>query len=444
MTKEQFIAEVAKYVQKYAPQYGISVCSPIIAQACLESAYGTSAKAKYHNYFGLKYRQNRVKCHSGYFVDGGAEQKDDGSYVPINTSWYAFANLEKGIEGYFQFINISNYANLKGVTNPYTYLENIKKDGYATSQKYVENVYKVILSWDLTKYDKINKEEKKVKVAIDAGHGSDTAGKRTPDGYREHWINVKTAYYCEQLLQQHGVQTVRIAWNDLNATDDTNVALATRQTQIKNAGCDYVVSMHANAYGDGKTYNSAEGVSTHIHSNVNKRGDSQTMATFIQSELIKGTPQKNRGVVTQDLAMCNCSVMNVKAACLVEIAFMTNKREAELMETDAFCKEQGEDVARGILKYLNIPVQNSTTKTETVKTGTTTQTANTNQNLVFTTGQKVKLQKGATYVGGKKPANWVYNATLYVRKIDGTKITVSTLKVGAITGVVSAADLIKI
>ena len=36
------------------------------------------------------------------------------------------------------------------------------------------------------------------KIAIDAGHGSQTAGKRTPDGYREHWINVKTAYYLEQ------------------------------------------------------------------------------------------------------------------------------------------------------------------------------------------------------------------------------------------------------
>lgn len=75
MTKDKFIAEIAKYVQKYAPQYGIQVCSPIIAQACLESAYGTSVKAKHHNYFGLKYRQNRVKCHSGYFTDGGAEQK---------------------------------------------------------------------------------------------------------------------------------------------------------------------------------------------------------------------------------------------------------------------------------------------------------------------------------------------------------------------------------
>ena len=452
MTKEQFIVEVAKYVQKYAPKYGIAVCSPIIAQACLESAYGTSAKAKHHNYFGLKYRQNRVKCHCGFFEDGGSEQNLDGTYntLPSSTAWYAFENLEKGIEGYFQFINISNYANLKGVTDAYKYLELIKQDGYATSLNYVKNVYNVIIKWNLTKYDTITKEEeKKVKVAIDAGHGSDTAGKRTPDGYREHWINVKTAYYCEQLLQQHGVETVRIAWNDLNATDDSNVPLTTRQAQIKAAGCDYAVSMHANAYGSGSSYNSAEGVSTHIHNQVSKRGDSQSMATFIQSELIKGTAQKNRGVVPQELAMCNCNAMNVKAACLVEIAFMTNQREAELMKTDAFCKEQGEDVARGILKYLNIPVQGSTTKVETVTTGgaatkLTNPIANTNQNLVFTVGQKVKLQKGATYIGGKVPANWVYNATLYVRKIDGANITVSTLKIGAITGVVNATNLIKL
>lgn len=449
MTQEQFIEEIAKYVQKYAPEYGIAVCSPIIAQACLESAYGTSAKAKYHNYFGLKYRQNRVKCHSGFFEDGGSEQSKDGTYqiLPSNTAWYAFENIEKGVLGYFQFTNISTYANLKGVTDAYKYLELIKQDGYATSLNYVKNVYNVITKWNLTKYDTIEKkEEKKVKVAIDAGHGSETAGKRTPDGYREHWINVKTAYYCEQLLKQHGINVVRIAWNDLNATDDSNIALTTRQQQIKAAECDYVVSMHANAYGSGSSYNSAEGVSTHIHNQVSKRGDSQSMATFIQSELIKGTSQKNRGVVPQELAMCNCTAMNVKAACLIEIAFMTNKREAELMKTDEFCKEQGEDVARGILKYLNIPVQSSTTKTETVKTGinTTTQTANTNQNLVFTIGQKVKLQKGAKYVGGKTPANWVYNATLYVRKVDGANITVSTLKIGAITGIVNATDLIKL
>ena len=47
-----FIEQIAPYIQKYAPQYGIKVCSPIIAQAILESASGTSELAKNaHNYW---------------------------------------------------------------------------------------------------------------------------------------------------------------------------------------------------------------------------------------------------------------------------------------------------------------------------------------------------------------------------------------------------------
>ena len=159
MTKSEFIEQIAKYVQKYAPKYNIAVCSPIIAQACLESGYGTSAKAKYHNYFGLKYRSNRVTCNNGYFSDGSAEQNADGSYVNISTNWFSFENMEKGVEGYFQFTNTANYSNLKGVTDPETYLNNIRADGYATSLKYVSNLMRVISTWGLTKYDTIDKKE---------------------------------------------------------------------------------------------------------------------------------------------------------------------------------------------------------------------------------------------------------------------------------------------
>ena len=136
--------------------FDIGVCSPIIAQACLESAYGTSYKAQYNNFFGLKYRKDRVTCNSGVFNDGGSEQNPDGSYSSLSdsTKWYAFENIEMGVLGYFQFINISNYSNLKGVTDPYKYLQNIKEDGYATSLDYADNVYAVIKKWDLTKYDK--------------------------------------------------------------------------------------------------------------------------------------------------------------------------------------------------------------------------------------------------------------------------------------------------
>lgn len=158
LTKELFIQSIADAVKVLAPKYGICVASPIIAQACLETGYGMGAgaeiKVAHHNYFGLKYRENRVSCHCGYFSDGGSEQNEDGSYTPIQTDWYAFADLFSGVEGYFQFIDVANYANLKGVTDPYRYLELIKEDNYATSIDYVKNVWRVVESNNLTQYDK--------------------------------------------------------------------------------------------------------------------------------------------------------------------------------------------------------------------------------------------------------------------------------------------------
>ena len=48
-------SENRRICKEYAAAYEIKVCSPIIAQAILESGWGESRLAKdYHNYFGLK------------------------------------------------------------------------------------------------------------------------------------------------------------------------------------------------------------------------------------------------------------------------------------------------------------------------------------------------------------------------------------------------------
>lgn len=156
MTKQEFIEKIAPYMIKYAKQYGYKIVSSAIAQACLESGYGTSAKAKFNNYFGLKYRANRVTCNNGYFEAGGSEQNPDGTYTPLpsTTAWYSFADMEHGCEGYYQFINIPNYAAVKQATTPLAYLQAIKAAGYATSINYVQNVYNVIVNCQLEKYDK--------------------------------------------------------------------------------------------------------------------------------------------------------------------------------------------------------------------------------------------------------------------------------------------------
>ena len=151
MDKETFIQKVAEKVKKYAPLYGICVHSPIIAQAIIESGWGKSGLAsKYHNYFGLK-------CGSswkGKSVNMATkEEYKVGTVTNIRDNFRVFDDFDDGIRGYFEFINTSRYANLKGVKSPEEYLRRIKADGYATSSKYVDNIMRVIRDNKLTRFD---------------------------------------------------------------------------------------------------------------------------------------------------------------------------------------------------------------------------------------------------------------------------------------------------
>ena len=151
MTNNEFIEQIAKCVKKYAYVYGIEVHSPIIAQAILESGWGKSSLAsKYHNYFGLK-------CGSswkGKSVNMATkEEYKVGTLTNIRDNFRVYDSMEAGVKGYFDFINTSRYANLKGVKSPEEYMRRIKADGYATSSKYVDNVMRVIRDNKLTRFD---------------------------------------------------------------------------------------------------------------------------------------------------------------------------------------------------------------------------------------------------------------------------------------------------
>ena len=94
MNHSDFVKTVAAYIKKYAPVYGIEVVSPIIAQAVLESGYGTSELAvNAHNYFGLKYREGRCKTCIGIYHMVGNEQNADGSYTSSAMQWCKFKDM---------------------------------------------------------------------------------------------------------------------------------------------------------------------------------------------------------------------------------------------------------------------------------------------------------------------------------------------------------------
>lgn len=151
MTHREFIEVIAKYVIKYANDYGIKVHSPIIAQAILESGWGGSTLAsKYNNFFGLKCGGSW----KGKSVNMATKEVYSvGTLTDIRANFRVFDSIEDGVKGYFEFINYSRYSNLKGVANPEEYCRLIKADGYATSSTYVTNLMRVIRDNNLTRFD---------------------------------------------------------------------------------------------------------------------------------------------------------------------------------------------------------------------------------------------------------------------------------------------------
>ena len=151
MSKQDFITKIAGYIQKIAPEYDIRVSSPVIAQAILESAFGESKLSSvYHNYFGLKcgtaWKGKSVNMKT-------QEEYTPGTKTTIRDNFRVYGSMEEGVRGYFEFIQMSRYRNLKGITDPQKYLETIIRDGYATSSTYVKNCMALINEYGLTRYD---------------------------------------------------------------------------------------------------------------------------------------------------------------------------------------------------------------------------------------------------------------------------------------------------
>ena len=148
---KQFIQRIAPIIQEEAKKRGYQVCSPVIAQACIESAFGTSMLgSKWHNYFGMKCgsawkgKSINLKTKEEYTV---------GTLTTIRDNFRVYDSMEDGVKGYFDFISTKRYVNLKSASTPKEYLELIKKDGYATSSSYVNTNMSCITKYDLDKYD---------------------------------------------------------------------------------------------------------------------------------------------------------------------------------------------------------------------------------------------------------------------------------------------------
>lgn len=344
-----FIEEIASYVQKHAARYGIKVHSPIIAQAILESAKGASELAvNANNFFGLKYntaQPNRCPTAIGYYVKKGSEQNADGTYTSSTMLWQKFANMEDCVVGYFDFINNSRYANLKGVTYPKTYLENIKADGYATSLKYVDNLMAVIDQYNLTQYDNTESESVMRTVFLSAGHGGSNPG-AVAYGLKEKDINLNTLLACKEVLEKHGVNVV------CSRTKDENDDVYEEVREANASGCEIAVSFHANA-GGGDGFES-------FYCSTNTMG--KKLAQLCE-KYVKELGQNSRGIKSgEHLYFVRNTNMT---AVLVESFFLDNDKDNDIGDTVEEQRAFGVAYAKAILEYLGISYTNTPTSANT-------------------------------------------------------------------------------
>lgn len=151
---KKFIDEIAPIIQKYAKLYGYKVASPIIAQACIESAYGTSSLGyKYHNYFGMKCGSSWTGRSVNLSTKEEYKAGTVTSLVSIKANFRVYDSMDAGVKGYFEFISTKRYFNLKTATTAQEYLQKIKADGYATSSTYVSTNMSCVTKYNLTTYD---------------------------------------------------------------------------------------------------------------------------------------------------------------------------------------------------------------------------------------------------------------------------------------------------
>lgn len=151
---KEFIAMISPLIQAEAKKRGYKVASAIIAQACIESAFGTSSLGyKYHNYFGMKCG-NTWKGKSVNLST--KEEYTVGTLTNIKANFRVYDSVEAGVAGYFDFISAKRYANLKNATTAEQYLTYIKNDGYATSSTYVNTNMNVVRKYNLEQWDNFN------------------------------------------------------------------------------------------------------------------------------------------------------------------------------------------------------------------------------------------------------------------------------------------------
>lgn len=187
-------------------------------------------------------------------------------------------------------------------------------------------------------------------IALDPGHGGPDGGAENKDGLIEKDINLAITMHLRDYLQEAGAIVVMTRESDQDLAEPSTKGYSKRKTEdlinraqfISKQNADLFVSIHLNSIPSSKW----SGAQTFYYPN---HKDSGMLAALIQDEIKQNL--KNTDRVAKPLES-NYLLKTVKVpSSLVEVGFLSNPAEANLLKNPSYQKKLAASIYQGILRY---------------------------------------------------------------------------------------------
>lgn len=349
MTKEEFIGYIGQIASRDWQARRICLPSVVIAQAILESGWGESELAtKANALFGIK----KNGWTGETYVKPATEQRADGHYYIVDdTEWRAYEDWEQSIVDHNDYLatrektkGVLRYKEIIGNSDYKAVCQLLKDCGYATSLTYPQKLINLIETYELTRFDKVVNNMK--IIAIDAGHGRNTAGKRvTLNGYpdtREWALNDRIADRLEQMLADYECKVIRV--DDTTGAND--ISLVNRVGKANSANADIYISIHHNA---GIHGGSGGGTVVYYYSNdIKRRDQAQKLYNFITDET-KLYGNRSQQVIKNAFYVLKNTRM---PAFLIENGFMDSTKDVPIILSESHADKTAEGTRAFVVQEL--------------------------------------------------------------------------------------------
>ncbi|MDO3680503.1 N-acetylmuramoyl-L-alanine amidase CwlD [Paenibacillus ehimensis] len=190
-------------------------------------------------------------------------------------------------------------------------------------------------------------------IALDAGHGGPDGGARSKDGLEEKDVNLAIALHLRDYLQQSGALVVMTREDDRDLASPETKGYSKRKTEDLLKRAEFVIKQKSNLF-----------VSIHLNSIPSPRwsgaqtffypnhADNATLATLIQEEIKRNLKNTDRVAKQADKEIYLLKAMTIPSA-LVEVGFLSNPGEAQLLRDPAYQKKIATSIYQGILRYYS-------------------------------------------------------------------------------------------